>query len=150
MSCVIVLTPVVVSSWPMIASAIMGAAASMKFALEGENLLEEPSSNRKRVETELANSEVMEDRMKRGERIVLRRDDVTVEFGRDERGRCTVCVSGERRSEDELRRIGEEVTGRVVQQFAYHRLVTELKKRSYKVVEEEVLRDESVRLRIRL
>jgi len=38
----------------------------------------------------------------------------------------------------------------VVQQFAYNKLLTELKRRNYSVVDEQVLSDESVRLRVRL
>ncbi len=149
MSAVCVLTPIVIASWPVLASAILGAATSMGFTLRAEALHQERSRKRK-VETEVANSEVLADAMGGGEKIVVQRDDVTVEVGRDERGACTVCVTGDKLSDRELRKIGEEVAGRIVQQFAYHKLMTELKKRNYTVVDEQVLEDESVHLRIRL
>lgn len=149
MSAVIVLTPVVISSWPVIASAVMGAAASMGFTVRAEDLHEE-KRERKKVETDIKNSEVVADGMAPGKKIVVDKGDITIEFGQDHRGKCTVCVSGDRHSEKELKRIGEEVAGRVVQQFVYHKLVSELKNRNYSVVEEEVLEDESVRLNIRL
>jgi len=149
MSAVIVLTPMVVCAWPAIASAIMGAAASMGFSLRGSALHEEKESRLRKVERDIEQSEVVADQLNPGEKIVVTRDDLTVEFGQDRRGRCTVCVSGLRHSEKELKRIGDEIAGRVVQQFAYHKLVTELKHRNYSVVEEEVLADQSVRLRIR-
>ena len=150
MSAVIVLTPIVISSWPAIASAVMGAAASMGFAAQGADLHEEKQTRRRKTETEIDNSEILTDGMTPGEKIVLTKGDLTVEVGLDERGRCSVCVSGEKHSKKQLERIGQEVAGRVVQQFAYHKLVSELKKRDYSVVDEEVLGDESVRLRIRL
>jgi len=150
MSAVIILTPLVVSSWPVIASAIVGAATSMGFTVRGPSLHEEKKTSRRKVETEIDNSEVVSDIMAPGDTIVVQKGDVSIKFGQDERGKCTVCVSGERYSEKELKKIGEEVAGRVVQQFAYHKLVTELKNRNYSVVEEEVLKDQSVRLRIRL
>jgi len=90
------------------------------------------------------------DGMAPGKTIVVQKGDITIEFGQDHRGKCTVCVSGDRHAEKELKRIGEEVAGRVVQQFVYHKLVSELKNRNYSVVDEEVLEDESVRLNIRL
>jgi len=88
--------------------------------------------------------------MRRGERIAIEKGDVTVTFGVDERGRCTACVSGYNHSDAQLRAIGEEVAGRVVQQFAYNRILTELRDRHYQLVDEEVLRDGSVQLRVRL
>lgn len=150
MSAVCVLTPVMIASWPVITQAVLGAAASMGFATQSEALTSTRPSRRKRVETEIENSEVVADAMPPGQKIVVRRNDITIEFGQDARGACTVCVTGENHSDAELRRIGEEVAGRVVQQFAYHKLMTELKKRNCTVVSEEVLRDQSVHLRIRL
>ena len=148
MSAVCILTPIVVASWPVLASAIVGAATSMGFTLRAEAFHQEKPRQRK-VETEVPNSEVLADEMA-GEKVVVQRDDVTVEVGRDERGACTVCVTGDKHSDRELRKIGEDVAGRIVQQYAYHKLMTELKKRNYTVVDEQVLADESVHLRIRL
>jgi len=150
MSAVVILTPLVISSWPVIASAIMGAAASMGFSV-GSGALQEPCKpRRKRVESEIENSEVVADEMAPGQTIVIERDGVRLEFSLDERGRCTVCASGENHSDRQLKKIADEVAGRVVQQFVYHKLVTELKSRSYEVTGEEVLKDQSVRLRVRL
>jgi hypothetical protein len=58
-------------------------------------------------------------------------------------------VSGQGHSKAELERIGEEVAGRVVQQFAYHKLMTELKNRNYSIVEESVQEDDSIQIRIK-
>ncbi len=149
MSAVCILTPLVVASWPVISSAILGAATSLGFSLRAESLHQEKPRKRK-VETEIENSEVVADAMGGGQKIVVQKDDVTIELGQDERGACTVCVTGENHSDRELRKIGEEFAGRVVQQFAYHKLMTELKKRNYAVVDEEVLADQSVHLRIRI
>jgi hypothetical protein len=148
MSAVCILTPIVIASWPVLASAILGAATSMGFTLRTEMLHEEKPRKHK-VETDVPNSEVVADAMGRGEKIVVQRDDVTVEIGQDERGACTVCVTGDQ-SDRALRKIGEEVAGRIVQQFAYHKLMSELKKRNCTVVDEQVLADESVHVRIRL
>lgn len=151
MSAVCVLTPLVVTSWPVLASAIAGAAASMGFSVQPAATQDEERTTRKKgVETEIENSEIIKDEMGRGQKIVITRGDISIELGQDERGACTVCVSGSKHSDAELRAIGEEVAGRVVQQFAYHKLMTELKNRNYSVVDEEVLADQSVRVRVRL
>lgn len=150
MSAVCVLTPLVITSWPVLVSAITGAAASMGFAVKAAPIEEQVKTARKKVETEIENSEVIADQLSVGKKVVITKGDLTIEFGQDERGSCTVCVSGEKHTEKELKAIGEEVAGRVVQQFAYHKLMTELKKRNYNVMGEEVLADQSVRIRVQL
>jgi len=148
MSAVCVLTPIVVGSWPMIVSAVSSVAACMGFNVAAGALSEETGETR--VETEVPNSEVLAEAMEKGQSIVLDRAGVRVEVTRDERGACKLCVTGRGHSHAALRKIGEEVAGRVVQQFAYHKLVTELKQRGYEVVEEDLLADESIQVRVRL
>lgn len=150
MSAVCVLTPVVIASWPAISAAVTAAAASMGFSLLGPTLHKEQPAGQRKVETTVENSEVVADDLARGGKIRIQKGDVTVELGQDQRGRCTVCVTGARQSDRELRRIGEEVAGRIVQQFAYNKLLTELKARNFAVVGEEMLADQSVKVRVRL
>ncbi len=150
MSAICVLTPLVITSWPAITAAVLGAAASMGFSVVGPELHEDRTKRRRKVETEIENSEVIADGIEPGKSIVVQKGNMTIEFGQDHRGRCTVCVTSDKHSDEELKKIGQEVAGRVVQQFAYNKLVTELKARNYSVVDEEVLADDSVRLRIRL
>jgi len=151
MSSVCILTPIVIGSWPMITSAILGAASSMGFSLAAGGIDEQRRvSGEDRVEAEVPNSEVVLESMPKGEKLRMQRDGVMIEFGLDERGRCTVCASGKKHSKAELRKIGEEVAGRVVQQFAYHKLMTELKSRGYQVMDESVQKDASIQMRVRL
>ena len=58
-------------------------------------------------------------------------------------------MEGESYSKDQLRQIGEELVGRVTQQFVYHRVVTELKQRGMAIVQETVGADRTVKLRVR-
>jgi hypothetical protein len=151
MSTVCVLTPIVIGSWPSIASAVLGAAAAMGFSVASSNeeIIRETSGKRT-VETEVPNSEVVAENLARGEKIRITKGGVVIEFGVDDRGKCTVCATGDGLSTAELRRIGEEVAGRVVQQFAYHKLVTELKVRGYQIAQESLQQDQSIQLRVRL
>lgn len=153
MSCICVLTPVVVGSWPAIATAALGAAASLGFTVAGVRPREtgrvrEPLRT---VTSELPGSEVLAEGLAEspGDGLEVEKDGVRVRFGRDAQGRCSVCVEG-RLPEEALRRLGEEVAGRVVQQFVYHKLLTELENRSLLVVEEQVLADRTVQLRVRV
>jgi hypothetical protein len=154
MSTVCVLTPIVVGSWPMIASAIAGAAGSMGFAITVDDETpiygDSKTKTKTKVETEVPHSEVLAEVMSRGEKIKIERDGVSLEFSVDDRGKCNVCVTGTGHGKAALERIGEEVAGRVVQQFAYHKLMAELKERHYDIVEESVEADASIQMRIKL
>lgn len=149
MSTVCVLTPIVIGSWPSIVAAVMGAAGSMGFSVA--TAAEVPRTNEEAsVETEVANSQVLAEMMSRGEKITLQKNGVTVEVGVDARGRCTVCTSGVGVSRAQLKKIGEEVSGRVVQQFAYHKLMTELKNRGFSIERESVGNDHSIEVKVRM
>jgi hypothetical protein len=151
MGAVLVLTPMVVASWPAISAAVVGAAAAMGYAVKSEGATPQRETKRNTtVETEIEHSEVLADQLAHGERIVLDRDGVHIEIGQDGRGSCTVCVTGGKHSKKELKAIGEEVSGRIVQQFAYHKLMTELKQRNYAIVDEQVMQDDSIQVRVRL
>jgi hypothetical protein len=148
MGAVLVLTPLVISSWPAISAAVFGAAAAMGFSVAGP-IDASQHEKAKTVETEIEDSEVIAEELAPGTRIALEKDGVHIEFGQDERGACTVCVTGLNRTAHELKRIGEDVVGRVVQQFAYHKLMTELKQRNYSIVDEQIMQDESIQVRVR-
>lgn len=150
MSSVVVLTPIVVASWPAIAAAVVGAAGAMGFSVAAAERGKETAKPTERVETEVPNSEVLAETLARGEKIRIAKDGVTIEIGVDDRGRCTVCASGKGKSKSELKRIGEDCSGRIVQQFAYHKLVTELKSRGYNIAAESVQPDQSIQMRVRL
>jgi len=151
MGAILVLTPLVVSSWPAITAAVAGAATAMGFSIATPSVdREKKRSTKKTVETEIEDSEIVAEAMERGQKMVVQKGDITIEFGQDARGACTVCVTGEKYSEKQLKQIGQDVAGRVIQQFAYHKLMTELKSRNYSIVDEQVLQDESIQVRVRL
>jgi len=149
MSAVCVLTPVVIASWPAMSAAVVGVAGPLGFSVVPIATVRQRRQSGERVVTEIEGSEVLEEAMGEQEKIVIRRDDAEIEFSRDERGALRLCVTG-KGSKAELDRLGREVAGRVVQQFAYHRLMTELKARDFGVVEEHVGADQSINVRVRL
>jgi hypothetical protein len=102
-----------------------------------------------RAEIELDESEILEGSGGSGEEIVVQKEDVRAIFSRDARGALKVCVEGHGRSKSELRKIGEELIGRVTQQYVYHRVVTELANRNMAIVNEEVSEDRTVKIRVR-
>ena len=60
-----------------------------------------------------------------------------------------MCVEGKGRSKGQLKQIGEDLIGRVTQQYAYHRIMTEMQERNMTVVHEEIDEDQTVRIRVK-
>lgn len=152
MSTVFVVTPIVIAHWPVIAAAITAAVSSMGYALarEGvEGVRRSQITETNRAEIEVENSEILADTAGTDEELVVVKDGIKATFNRDARGQLRVCMEGKGFSKSELKRIGEELIGRVTQQYVYHRVVTELKQRQMSIVHEEVAADRTVRIRVR-
>ena len=155
MSTVLVVAPIVVANWGVISAAVTAAVAATGFATieaategraRGRAAAGAPTN---REEIEVADSEILADAATTGERIVVERGGVRAEFSRDARGALKVCMEGAGVSKAELRRLGEELVGRVTQQYVYHRLVSELGDRGVAIVDEQVTPDAAVKLRVR-
>jgi hypothetical protein len=151
MSAVIVVTPVIIASWPAIAAAISAAIGTAGFALSQQEaqLDNEERSTRNRAEIDVEDSEILAESAGLQQEIVVERDGVTARFSRDARGALRVCMEGEGYSKAQLKQIGDDLIGRVTQQYVYHRVVSEMKDRNMTVVHEEVDEDRTVRIRVR-
>ena len=153
MGAVLILAPVIISSWPAIAAAAAGAAAALGLAvghvaqeaLQEENV-EETEEN---VELELAESEVLAEQLATDQTLVLTKGSVKITVERDARGRCKVCASGTGHTKAELEQMAQQFTEKLTQCFIYDKVVKELKTKSFQVVNEEVMEDESIRIHVR-
>jgi len=153
MSAVIVLTPVIITAWPMIASAVVSAAAAAGFALQKEEQRQKQDQGEKKdpkesLELDVDNVDIIQESMSRDEEITVVRDGVTVTFSLDARGHFKTCVDGNV-SKEELERIGQDLAGRVVQQYVYGRISSEMEAQGFATVEEDRGPDDSIRLRVR-
>jgi hypothetical protein len=152
MSCVCILTPIVIAAWPAFSAAVVAAAASLGYEIVSGSTQSEPEPGNnalRRVALEIARSELVTDSLGRDQKISVTRGGVTVVFSRDARGRAALCVSGSGRSDEELRALGEELGRRVVQQYVYQRLKDEMRARRFVVVEEEAGAGAAIRLKVR-
>ncbi len=153
MSCVCILTPVVIAAWPAFSAAVVAAANSLGYVLVEESIQQQQKARAaeqaREVSLEIANSELVTNQLGRDQQICVTRQGVTVKFYRDARGAAAVCVSGPGYTEDELRALGEELSRRVVQKYVHQRLLDEMRAREFVVVEEEVNADQSIRLKVR-
>ena len=153
MSCVCILTPVVIAAWPAFSAAVMAAATSLGYTLVDEQQRANDSlSNSKevnRVDLEVPHSELVMDTLQRDKCVSVTRDGVTVTFSRDARGKASLCVTGDGHSETELRARGEELSQRLVQKYVYQRLIQEMGARQFMVIEEETDENQAIRLKVR-
>jgi len=101
------------------------------------------------VQLAIDQSELVTDRLGRDRQISVSRDDVTVTFSRDARGKAAVCVSGTGHTDAELRAMGQELSQRVVQQYVYQRLKEEIATRQFVVLEEQVDESQAIRMKVR-
>ena len=153
MSTVLVLTPVVIASWPAITAAVAGAAAALGFVTKHavEEMVQQSQQveAKQEVEVELHQSEVVAGQIKVGQEIVLSKGNVEIRVRRDERGRCVVCAAGKGLTKAELRQIAEQFAQRVTQCFVYDKVMRELKAKNFNVVNEEVTANQDIRIHVR-
>jgi hypothetical protein len=153
MSTVLVITPIVIGSWPAISAAAAGAAAALGFAIKNEveaiTAEMQETLEATQVEVPLAESEVVAENLRTGQDLILIRDNVTLRVHRDARGRCAVCAEGLGRSKGELRQMAEDFSHALAQHFTYNRVMQELKAKNFNVVNQEVNDDQSIHIHVR-
>jgi hypothetical protein len=154
MSCVCILTPVVIAAWPAFSAAVVAAATSLGYTIVDEGIRQHQEnqqalSETRQVNLEIDQSEIVTSQLGRDQRIRVMRNGVTVTFSRDARGKAAVCVTGEGYTDEELRAIGEELSKRVVQKYVHQRLLDEIRARQFIVVEEEIDQTQAIRLKVR-
>jgi hypothetical protein len=149
LSVVFIVAPAVVVGWPVLTGAIAAAAGALGYkALNAGNRISEEESAESWVDIPMEGSQVVAEAMSRGSEFVITKGDVTATFRRAADGRCTVHVAGGNKSEAELSAIGKELLGRVTQQYAYNKTITELKKQGFTVTHEEVAADQTIRINV--
>ena len=151
MSVMFVVAPAVAAvGWPLLCGAIAAASASLGYkALATDARVDAGGVELEQsIDITLENSSIVAESMKRESRFVITRDDITATFERAANGRCAVHVAGKNRSEHELNAIGKELVGRVTQQYAYNKVMTELKSQGFTVNEEEVSNDQTIRIHV--
>jgi hypothetical protein len=141
----------IIAGWPAITAAVTAALGTMGYAMVKDTgprrrVLAE---GRTKAEIEVEDSEILEGTAGSGEELVVEKDGIRATFSRDGRGALKVCMEGEGYTKGQLRKIGEELIGRVTQQYVYHKMITELKERNLIVVDEEVAQDRSIKIRVR-
>ncbi len=150
MSVVFVIVPsLAVGGWSLLAAAIAAACSALGYhVLRGERKQVTATKVDESVSLTL-DAQALSDALDREESITVVQGDVTITFHKDPRGRVTMHVNGKNKTEAELRMIGQTVMNRILQQYAYQRVMQELEKRGFTVVKEEVDENQVIKIRVR-
>ena len=155
MSTVLILTPIIISNWPAITAAVIGAASALGFvtkhAVEQEiqQAQGEQQKAEQAVELELPESQVLSEQMATDQQIVVTKGSVQIIVKRDERGRCVVCAKGKGLSKQELKQIAQQFTEKLTQRFIYDKVVKQIKQKNFQIVNEEVTENDDIRIHVR-
>lgn len=152
MSAVLVLTPIIIASWPAITAAVAGAASAMGMVINEkvkEVAKENQPTSEKTVEVELSESEVIAASITADKEIVVSKGDIEIRIKRDQDGRCVVCAKGKGHSEAELKQTAEQFGQKLTQCYIYDKVMRELKSKDFQVINEEVTNDQSIRIHVR-
>lgn len=150
MSVVFIVAPAVVAGWPILCGAVAAAAGTLGYtSLKcGQEIELDTEKIQNSVEIPLEDSQVIADTMARESQFTIQRDDVAATFYRAPDGRVSVHISGDNKTENELDAIGQELIGRVTQQYAYNKVVTELKQQGFSITDEKVENDQTIRIHV--
>ena len=153
MSGVVVLAPIVAAAaWPVLSGAAAAVMASVGFtavqqAVDAAGRVDGQEVDR--VEIDLANSGEVALSLGREEVLTFAKDGLTVRFSRDVRGKLKICVEGSGYAKADLKRFGEELAGRVVQQYVCTRILDEMQRNGLSLVEQTVDEENNIRIKLR-
>lgn len=145
MSVEFVIVPIV---WPYLIAGAAAAASSLGFKLCKSESITDQISTERYVEVDLQPDEMLQYKLKEQEFFVLIKDDVKIKFYVNEYGKFIMHVSGENKSEGELRKIGIQVYHKIKQAYAYSKVTTELKKRGFLISEEKVAPQGAIKIKL--
>ena len=155
MSTVLILAPVIISNWPAITAAVIGAASALGFVTkqvvqqETQQAQGEEQKAEQAVELELPESQILSEQVATDQQIVVTKGSVQIIVKRDERGRCVVCAKGKGHSKTELKQIAQQFTEKLTQRFIYDKVVNQLKQKNFQIVNEEVTENDDIRIHVR-
>ena len=158
---IIALTPIIATSLPLLTPIILAAAAALGYKAMvsmsdvGGDLnkalrqrIEE--SNNVVIKIEQAVLENMTLEVGREEALFFEKDGIELAVIKDERGKLRVSATGPKTMDEKLlEQRGQEFAQELAQMFAMNRVVKELGRMNTEVVEEQVMEDGEIRIKMR-
>ncbi|MEI7633828.1 MAG: hypothetical protein WCK47_06060 [bacterium] len=145
MGSTIVLVPLIITAWPMIAASVTAAAVSAGFHVMKVVKKQKKTES---IDLTMDNMDVVAESLAHDDKITVAREGVEVTFSRDAQGHFKTCVKGNL-ARDELKKIGEDLAGRVIQSYIHKRLSQELQNHGFVTLEEDKGPEDTIRLTVR-
>jgi hypothetical protein len=144
---IVILLPTIGWAWPALGPIVTAVASGLGYAklgapkgrLRGRVSQEMDAIRIETVPLDRVMADVVSEEIGREERVMFKKDDLTLVFRKDARGKFFVEVAGPAATAGlDLRRRGEEFARELVKKFAYHRLAEQLTRAGATIVEEKV------------
>ncbi len=154
MSVIFVVTPLLLGggAGAALIPAAVAVAAAMGYRKLSKHSKEELEAEAGSQITEIdltdKNSKIIEETLAEDEKIVLAKEGIEVEFYKDAAGQFAIHVRGQGIDNETLRKEGEEIIGRVRQQYAYQQIMDKMEKKGFEVSKEEVGEDKRIKIRL--
>ena len=152
MSAVVVITPMVIANWTVISAAVTAAVGHewlKQVRAEAEAEVRRGVRSRAGPKSTWPRARSCPRRLELPRRWLSSGMECGRRSAATRRGALKLCLEGPHLSKAALLAIGEELMGRVTQQYVYHRIMSELQRRNLSVVSEEVSPERSVKIRVR-
>lgn len=137
MSVVVIITPIIVGGWPIFSALASAAATRLGFKLQESSRCLTDIDKEKEIVINDDTSTIIEDALRTEEELTFTKEGITVICKKDVHDNFTICARGKNKSDHELSRIGQSFLNKVKQQYAYQRVMEEMKNRGFNVIQEE-------------
>ena len=147
---IFIIIPAIATAWPALLPIISSAAGAMGYgALREENFVREELRNRtNNIELTLPYTDVVAEAIGKESEALFTKEDVTVGFHVDIRGKCKINVWGPK-TQMQLQEIGTQFAQQIIQQYVYNKVSNELPQKGFSIVNEKTDEKESIHLQIR-
>ncbi|MDI6755229.1 MAG: DUF1257 domain-containing protein [Thermodesulfobacteriota bacterium] len=138
MSALILIVPVIIGGWPVFGALAAAAAAGLGFRMMKDVPTKKiQADGENQIEIADEKSQVIADSLKPDEEMVFSDGEAAVTFKKDAREKFTICVTGKNKSKQELNKIGRAFINKIKQKYAYQKVMAEMTRQGYNVVQEE-------------
>ena len=146
-----VIVPAIATTWPALLPILLAATGALGYGLfQEQRFLRRDLKNKGvTVELELPQTEIVGESIGTEAQIQVAKDNVVVTFRVDHRGKCNITVWGQQKLAQELRKIGTNISQKVIQQFVYNKVTKELPTKGLITVSEQTTEQESIKLTVR-
>jgi len=149
MSVIFVVTPIIVGGWPVITAAASAAAGTLGYKQLKQAEKTHQVKKTQPVTLDVDNVEGLAGGMREDESMTFGNEELRITVTKDARGKVQVHADGKGKSTAELEELGSAFVSRMIRQYAYQKVASQLVDKGFSIVEEEAGENQSIRIRFR-